>query len=561
MKRLMKAIIATLMLISLTACSYTTDVRDTATNIKYKTLSKEDAKLELETLLTEVPVTEITNPTLDIYMEQESDKVSLADISTFDLPVQGKGQINIEIAAATELSQSAPDDWINVIAESFNREKFTVNGKQVSVSIRAINSGEVVTYVNAGAYMPNVFIPSNYIWGIMLESSGVGINKITDRIAGNTAGILMKEDVHKTFVEKYKEVNVSNILKAANAGDIVFAYTNPYTSSTGINALTSMLYEFDKNDPLSSKASTALLEYQKNSPPVAYNTSVLRNQAAKGLVDVMVMEEQSYINTTELRNYEYVPFGVRHDHPVYTFGWNTEEQNEAAQMFVDYCLTEKSQKLATDKGFNRNESYKSHDTGLTGTEYFMAQSIWKENKTGGKPIVAVFIADTSGSMSGEPLATLQSSLIDSTPYIGDGHYVGLVSFESGVTINLPIKEFDSKQRAYFAGEVKNMIANGGTNTYDAVLVALDMIQKKMEEVPDATPLIFLLTDGERTGGYRMDRIAPIVLGMEVPIYSIAYNYSSMNELIELSNLNEAASVRADSYDIVNHLRNLFSTQL
>ena len=31
----------------------------------------------------------------------------------------------------------------------------------------------------------------------------------------------------------------------------------------------------------------------------------------------MVMEEQAYINTAELKSYQYVPQGVRHDHPVY----------------------------------------------------------------------------------------------------------------------------------------------------------------------------------------------------------------------------------------------------
>ena len=559
MKKIFKSVGLIILAISLTACGSVDSVRGERTD--YKALSKEDAKVEIENLLTEVNVHTVENPTLDIYMDEEGEKLALADISTFDLPVEGQGQINIEIAAATELSQSAPDDWINIVAEKFNRERFTVDGKTVSVSVRAINSGEVVTYINAGAYEPNVFIPSNYAWGKMLEASGVGITKLTDRIAGNTAGILMKEDAYKTFIEKYKEATVSNILAAANAGDIVFAYTNPYTSSTGLNALTSMLYEFDSEDPLSNKASEALLEYQKNSPPVAYNTSVLRNQASKGLVDVMVMEEQAYINTPELRDYEFIPFGIRHDHPVYTFGWNTDEQNQAAQLFTDFCMNDNNQKLATEKGFNRNDSYESKDTGLTGTEYFTAQSIWKQNKNGGKPIVAVFVADTSGSMSGEPLATLQESLISTIPYISDGHYVGLVSYESDVTVNLPIEEFNSKHRAYFSGEVKNMVSTGGTATYDAVLVALDMLEKKMQEVPDAMPLLFLLTDGERTSGYSLDRIAPIVLGMEVPVYSIAYNYSSMDELIELSNLNEAASIRADSYDIVNHLRNLFSTQL
>lgn len=88
-----------------------------------------------------------------------------------------------------------------------------------------------------------------------------------------------------------------------------------------------------------------------------------------------------------------------------------------------------------------------------------------------------------------------------------------------------------------------------------------MINKKMEEIPDAVPLMFVLTDGEVTGGYSLDRVSPIIEGMRVPIYSIAYNYNSMGELEKLSMINEAAVIGADSDDIVNQLRNMFNTQL
>ena len=54
---------------------------------------------------------------------------------------------------------------------------------------------------------------------------------------------------------------------------------------------------------LSDEAKDALMEYQKTSPPVAYTTGVLRNQAAKGIINTMVMERQAYINTPELKSY------------------------------------------------------------------------------------------------------------------------------------------------------------------------------------------------------------------------------------------------------------------
>ena len=528
---------------------------------KKETMSYKDATEEMSALLSKVNYQTISKPVMDIYSDEVTEADALADINTFPIMVKGTGDIDIEIAAATEMSSDAPDDWMNIVAKNFNKEKYRIGDQTVSVSIRKITSGEVVTYINAGIYQPEVYVPSNYAWGEMLEASGIGIEKIEDRIAGNTAGLLIKKDVYDTFIEKYKEPTVSNVLDATINGDLLFAYTNPYTSSTGLNILTAMLKSFDESDPLSENASQKLLAYQKSSPPVAYTTAVLRNSAAKGIINAMVMEEQAYVNTPELSGYVYIPAGIRHDHPVYIFDWDTEQEKEAAKMFTEYCKNEESQKLASEKGFNRHDDYKGQDSGLTGTGYLNAQKIWKQNKNGGKPIIAVFVSDISGSMDGEPIKSLKKSLISSSSYIGSEHYIGLVSYNSKVMINLPIAEFDATQRAYFSGEVKNLSANGGTATYDATLVGINMLLEKSKELPEAKLMMFVLTDGEQNTGYPLSRIKDIVSALQIPVYTIAYNYSNTDELETLSELNEAVCIKADSDNVVNQLRNLFQSEV
>ena len=539
---------------------------------KAPALTVAEAGKELESLLTKVTQTEIEDPVLDIYMDEIGEAAALADINTFDIAERGTGQINIEIAAATELSSEAPDDWIVAVARNFNREKLTVNGKTVSVTIRTITSGEILTYLNAGAYQPQAAVFSNEAWGLMAEASGIGLTKIEDRLAGNTAGILMSRSASEKISEKYGKVNFENIIQAARDKALVFGYPNPYTSSTGLNGLACMLEAFDPSDPLSAKASEALSQYQRTAPPVAYTTAVLRNQAKKGIIDAMLMEEQAYINTPELSDYIYIPFGIRHDHPFYIFDWDTQDQKDAAELFAEYCLSEQSQKLATDKGFNRHDDYKPAKP-MSGQQYLTAQSLWKENKSGGRRVAAVFIADISGSMKGDPLASLQESVVAALPYIGSENYVGLVSYSTDVTINLSmlekdekgdvtgLKPFDDRQRAYFSGEIKNLQASGNTATYDAVLVGLDMINQAQQIEPDVVPIIVLLTDGQAQSGYTLPRITSIVEGMRVPVYCIAYNYNSGGELETLAGINEASTVKAGSDDVVNQLRNLFNTQL
>lgn len=523
------------------------------------TLSYEDAEAEIASMMKKIQVSQEENPVLDIYSDEISEADALADIDTFPITTAGQGEVNIEIAAATELSSEAPDDWLNVVARNFNEAGMTVKGKRATVSVRQITSGEAVTYIQADAYHPQMFIPSNEAWGKMLEISIPGIEKIADRVAGNTAGILIQKDVYDTFIEKYKDPTVANILEATLAGDLLFAYTNPYTSSTGLNILTAMLKAFDETNPLSGKAQDKLLEYQKSSPPVAYTTAVLRNQASRGVINAMVMEEQAYINTPELADYVYIPAGIRHDHPVYIFDYCSAQERDVALLFAAYCQNEESQKLAEERGFNRHDEYVSQDPGMNGLEYITAQKVWKKNKNGGKPIIAVFVADVSGSMSGEPLNALKSSLIGASSYIGSEHYIGLVSYSSDVTVNLPIKQFDAKQKAYFSGEVKNLSDGGSTATYDAVLVALNMLAEKAKEVPDAKLMLFVLSDGAQNEGYSLKRVMPIVAGMQVPVYTIGYNYDDGDgELNTLSNINEAAALNATSDDIANQLRNLFN---
>lgn len=556
----MKRIIALLLTVLLlaTACAGCRKVYTDGSNVEI--ISVEDAKAEMTALLSNVKVTNITAP-IDISDNEYTEADSLADISTFPLTVTGSGEINIEIAADTELSSEAPDDWMVVLARQFNAQGNTYNGKTVTVSVRQITGGEVVTYMRAGKYRPDLYVPSHGAWGKMLDASGIGTVTLCDRLLGNTAGILMSDKVYDGFIEKYGEITMKNVVEATLAGDINFAYTNPYSSSTGLNMLTMILKAFDPANPLSQTAADKLNVYQRTSPPTAHTTAVMRNKAAKGIIDTMVMEEQAYVLTPSLSSYIYVPLGIRHDHPVFSFDYVSQEKQEAAKLFIDYCLTDKAQKLGYEKGFNRHEEYQGDDPGLDGNGYLAAQKLWKENKTGGLPVIALFVADVSDSMRGTPLKSLKSALLSASPYIGDDNYVGLISYSRDIMINLPIGRFDEMQRAKFSGAVKNLSTYGRTATYDAVLEGMKLLLEKQEEIPEARAIMILLTDGAQNEGVSYSRIASIVKAFGIPVYTIAYNMTTPEELREMAELNEADAANASNADIVNKLRDLFNSEL
>ncbi|WP_026652655.1 vWA domain-containing protein [Butyrivibrio proteoclasticus] len=556
--KFLKGALAVLLALSVTACTNTTQNATLSNSLSY-----DDAVTELNSFVKKIDPTTV-QARLDVDMSDASVADSLADIDTFDMVLEGTGEINIEIAAPSELSGSSyPDEWLVAVGQKFNKAGYTVDGKSVSVSIRKISSGETLTYITSGGYQPDLYIPSNDMWGEMLSANGVKTTKLTDRLAGNTAGILMSKDVYDTYSAKYGEVTVKGVLEAANAGDLVFAYTNPYTSATGMNILCSMLYAFDNTNPLSASSVDQLVQYQNNAPTAAYTTSILKDSAAKGIIDAMVMEEQTYINNAELKNYVYTPAGVRHDHPVYAFGWTDDNEMEVAKQFVDFCLSKESQDMATERGFNLHEDYVSENYGMTGADYLSAQKVWKTNKNGSRPTVAVFVTDVSGSMNGTRIKSLKESLLNTMQYIDSSSYIGLVSYSDKVYINLPIAQFDNKQRAYFSGAVKDLELGGQTATYDAVLVGMKMLIDAKKDIPDANMMLFVLSDGAQNAGYELKRITPIVGGLGISVYTIGYEMdeSDKKDLQTLSEVNEAVCIDADSADIVNELRNLFNVNM
>ncbi|MDR1643936.1 MAG: VWA domain-containing protein [Clostridiales bacterium] len=523
-------------------------------------LKPEEAEKELSALLTKVRVTE-TEPVLDIGgSELTSAGAELPDISIYPYSVTGKNPVNIEIFASTEKSGPSMDGWINVVAENFNKAGIETSGGMASVSIRPLSSGLGLDYIVTGVHMPDAYTPANELWGEMARAQNVKVETASTRIAGNTAGILMSRKADQNFRANHGEVTLQSILDAVLAGELLLGYTNPYASATGLNMLAAILQAFDPGNPLSDSAVGKLEQFQAKVPPVAYTTSQMRESAKKGVLDAMIMEYQAYINEPTLVDYVFTPFGVRHDNPVYALDGLSGAKREALDRFVEYALNEASQKEATRHGFNANENYKGAELGMSGAELYAAQKVWKEKKDAGRPVVAVFVADTSGSMEGTPLRELKTSLINASQYINSDNHVGLVSYASRVEIALPIKSFDASHRAYFSGAVKALSANGSTATYDAVLVGLNMLLEYKQQLPNAKLMLFVLSDGAQNEGYDLKRISPIVKALEVPIHTIGYN-ADLSELRTLSEINEASSVNASESDVIYNLKNIFNAQL
>ena len=482
----------------------------------------------------------VTLDTPDLYDE-------LPEIDKYPLSVEGSGDVDIEIFTSGEKAGKDNDSWLIDVASSFNSSDVkTSDGKTVSISVRSVPSGTAADYIISGKYLPDLYTPSNTLFGEYAISNNGSLELYADRLVGNTAGILVKKDSGYTTADE--------VIKAVQDNKITMGYTNPQTSATGLNLLLTLLRGGEDN----------FTKFNANIPYVAYTTQQMRDSASNGTLDAMLSEYQAYINDNNLTSmYDFIAFGVRHDNPVYICNKSgkTAAELEGVKLVVDYCKSDEMQKIAAQKGFNANDDYTSAEE-FSGAQVTQGLKTYKKTKDNGKDIIAVFVADCSGSMDGDPMNQLKNSLTNGAQYINDNNYVGLVSYSNSVTIEVPRAQFDLNQRSYFQGAVNNLIASGGTASYDAVVVAVKMITEAKAQHPDAKCMLFLLSDGYANNGYSMDEITSALRTSGIPVYTIGYgDDADTGELARLSGINEAASINADSDDIIYKIKSLFNSQL
>lgn len=527
-----------------------------------KAISGENAEKRLAKMVDRIdPLTGTPVKSPIEYDSAEDEASELPDIDTCTVGVEASTGLYAEIFSSPEKAGTGTDGWLCEMAEEFNNQGYEISGQKISIKVRNVNSGQALDYIATGNAVPAGFAPSSMLWVDMLNAKGTSTETVSDSLLGNVAGILLSDKTYNKIVEKYGSVDLKAITEATEAGEFAMGYTNPFASSAGLNFLICTLERYDLDNPLSETAVAGFQKFQKNVPFVALTTMQMREAAENGSLDGFIMEYQSYVNDTVLsKNYKFTPYGYRHDNPLVCVESASPEEKEILTRFAEFCATDKAKARANEYGFNGMADYKCEYEPVSGDILTAAQKLYKTNKDNGRPVIGVFVTDVSGSMDGEPLAALQSSLINSMKYINTENYIGLVSYADDVTIELPIDQFNLEQQTYFKGSVENLYASGGTATFDAICVALNMINEKMKEYPDAKPMLFVLSDGETNAGYSLNDIRDILDGLRIPVYTIGYN-ADLEALQSISSVNEAASIDASTDDVVYQLKTLFNANM
>ena len=455
----------------------------------------------------------------------------LPDLAEYPILIDVKDSASTEVAEIFASADTAGKDRDGVylaLAERFNQQRQPLkNGKDAAVAIRKLDSGLAAQFIMTGKYIAEGYTPANTLWGDMLHANGSKLTTISAITAPSVAGIIVKK-TKLDLITTSDQLDIAKLLTNVSSGTFAMGYTNPYQSATGLNFLLTVLDAFAKGDHtqlLSPDVASAFEAFQVGIPFVAQNTLQLRDAAMNsGVLDGFVSSDQTWVNMKGMEDYQFIPFGVRQDAPLYATSAADAAEQEVLTLFANFIKTQQAE--VAQYGFGKDMAYKDAYQIKDGAVIAQAQKLWKQKKSGGKPIAAVFVTDISGSMEGERIKNLKKALIESSDLISANNAIGLVSYSDTVNVDLPIAPFNVQQKSLFNGAVEQLAVNGKTATYSATLVAANLLNTFKQTHPDYKTVIFVLSDGETNTGLAMDAIQPLMEVIGIPVHTIAYELSS-----------------------------------
>ena len=468
----------------------------------------------------------------------------------------------VEIWASTEKSGTGTDGWMTEVAAAFNREGLTLaDGTPATVDLRRIASGTGFQYIARGEELPDAFSPSNELW-IEMASEFQTMTQISPQTVPNVAGIVMKNETADQLRADYGELSAENLVDAVIAGELVMGYTDPFASSTGLNFLLTVLDSIadgDESQLTSPDVASVFEQFQRQVPFVALTTLQMRDSVENdtGTLDTFVMEWQTFTNTDSLQSgFEFIPFGVRHDNPLYGVGDLTAAQTETLELFAAFAERPEYQELEAEFGFDPADHTAEIET-PSGSTLIEVQNVWKDKKDGGRPVATVFVVDVSGSMEGTRIQSVRQAMVSAREFIKPETEVGVVEFNDQAVKRLEIAEFDLNQQGRYAAIAEDLSPSGGTAMYDGIVLGLQMLEAQRAADPDLKTLLVVLTDGETTDGLRFEEIDEMVAGLRIPIYTVGFE-ADLEELGRVSSLVEAASIDASEEDVEFKIAALFN---
>lgn len=200
--------------------------------------------------------------------------------------------------------------------------------------------------------------------------------------------------------------------------------------------------------------------------------------------------------------------------------WVSEQEKEAADQILDYLQSPTAQQIAANLGlrpgapgvalgakFNANfgvDPQASYDSYRPPAPEVAEAMLTAWSQVAKKSSLVVVVVDTSGSMEGNKLPSVQNTLKTYVDGLGPKDQVALIDFDSDIRQPVLV-DGTPEGKARGLQFVTSLRADGGTRLYDSALAARNWLSANLRA--NAINAVLILTDGEDSeSGISLDQL-------------------------------------------------------
>jgi Ca-activated chloride channel family protein len=313
----------------------------------------------------------------------------------------GSAVLRIEIVSSVEKADGRhPENcWLLDVAERFNQLRERIDGgPPIEVVVRAIQSGLGAQMLAAGKMRPAGYSPAGHSWLELLRHQGLPPTLISDKLVANTTVITLRQCAWRWLNQgPARKINFVQVVDKILAGNLKLGYSNPYTSSAGLDFLQTLLWLLaghgqdhkpltaaELNRPQITKLFDLLQQRIAGTAPT-YPQSIQMWKSQPNRFDAVVMAHQSFTQLKQQPGFEdlvEVPFGAPQNSPLAAFPWTTAQERQALQRFAQFASSEPMQALAKQRGYGEPQGIAAaaKPPQADGALLSQAQTLWKQPK-------------------------------------------------------------------------------------------------------------------------------------------------------------------------------------
>lgn len=305
----------------------------------------------------------------------------------------------IEIVSSVEKADGRhPENrWLVDVAERFNQRRVQIGGgPPIEVVVRAIPSGLGAQMLAAGKMRPAGYSPAGQSWLELLRHQGLTPTLITDKLVANTTVIALRQCAWRWLNQgPASKINFAPVVDQILAGKLKLGYSNPYTSSAGLDFLQTLLWVLaghrqDRKPLTAAELSRPqitklfdLLQQRIAGTAPTYPQSIQMWKSQPSRFDAVVMAHQSFNQLKQQPGFEdlvEVPFGTPQNSPLAAFPWTTALERQALQRFAQFASSEPMQALAQQRGYGEPQGIAAaaKPPQADGALLSKAQTLWKQ---------------------------------------------------------------------------------------------------------------------------------------------------------------------------------------